>query len=332
MEKEITSADLGEHFDIEKKPGDRKWKLVSVVLAVMLVLVATIGGFVYTELQTLQHDHEQLQADHDSLSGQYDNLTADYLELQDENAGLQNQYNQLGMNYSLLTESYNQLQNSYELTAQQYNSLIESILLRHGGEQYARQFLTPNDSAVVSETQQVLGSGYDRELTWSDMNKINDWIHGNIVYNSDTDPTQGKDKVWGDCWLYPSETLEKMRGDCEDQVILFASICLADQPVGYVYCALLVLDGQGHMAIFINVAGDTMVVYDPVSGYVSPYSMSESTCLSSYAAAVGVGNIQVISVFNQQVYESFGSNEEFTYGSEKAMGEPLLPFTPPMQD
>ncbi len=325
MEKEVEPIDLEEFYDIQRKPGDRRWKAASIILAIMLVSVAAVGGFVYSELKKVQADHEQLQSGYDSLSvdhstlevlyeslhGQYDNLSADYQKLQADNADLLSQYSQLDMNYSLLNDSYNQLQDSYELMAEQYSSIIESVLSRHGGQQYARQFVTPNDPTVVSNAQRILDGGYNGELTWDDMDKINKWIHVNVVYNSDTDPTKDKDEVWAECWLYPSETLENLRGDCEDQALLFTSMCLAEQSVGYVYCAVMVLDGVGHMAIFINVEGDTMVVYDPVSGYRSPYSMSESTCMATYAAAHGIGNIQVISVFNQQVYQSFGSNQEF---------------------
>lgn len=116
----------------------------------------------------------------------------DYMELQ-------LQYSEFGLNYTILSDDYDQLIEDYDALSESYASLIENLLERKGGEQYARQLITPDDPSVVPKRQEVLGGDHDGELTGDDMDGINSWIRRSIVYNSDTDPPMGEGAVWDEC-------------------------------------------------------------------------------------------------------------------------------------
>jgi len=272
-------------------------------------LVFNVAGFfVFTDLQ---QKYDDLQQNYESLNQSYNNLQSSYDSLQSKYNSLQSDYNSLEIKYDMLKLNYSILKIDYDSLKSQYDSFMNNINKRIGLQQYAQQFITPDDSKVKSKVKEILGSSYDGKLTWNDMNKIFDWIHNNIKYNYDTYVVGSKGNGWGECWLYPSETLSKKRGDCEDQSLLFISLCLAEEKVGWIFCAELEVDGDGHMAIFINVEGDMMNIYDPTNGYNSPYSMPESQAISSYKSAVGYSTVKVKAVFNQKYYKTFSSNEAF---------------------
>ena len=289
-----------------------------IVLGIFLVLSLSVNGLSFIYYTNMQQQYDELQQKYNSLNQSYNNLQSQYNTLQNQYENLDSQYTSLQQKYSDLKIKYDTLdlqhktlQMDYDSMKNLYDSLMENINKRKGLQQYAKQFITPDDSKVKSKVKEILGSKYNGKLTWDDMDKIYNWIHNNIKYNWDTANSASKGNVWGECWLYPSETLSKKRGDCEDQALLFVSLCLAEEKVGWIFCAALDTGGDGHMVVFINVEGDKMNIYDPTNGYRSPYSMSESNAISSYKLAVGYSSVRVKAVFNQQIYKSFSSNQEF---------------------
>jgi len=290
----------------------------ATILGVFLAISLFVNGFGFISYTDIQQENEQLQKNYSSLNQSYNFLNQQYSTLQDKyNAldskyhSLQNKYNTLQLNYTSLDLQYKNLQSDYDLMKNQYDSVIENINKRHGLPKYAQKFITPTDSKVKSKVKEILGSSYNGKLTWDDMNKIYNWVHNNIKYNSDTDDSASKGNAWGECWLYPSETLNKKKGDCEDQTLLFVSLCLAEENAGWIFCAELDVDGNGHMVAFINAEGDKMNIYDPTNGYKSPYSMSESNAISAYKSAAGYSSVRVKVVINQGYYKTFSSNQEF---------------------
>ena len=267
-----------------------------------------MGFFIFTDLQ---QKYDDLQQSYDSLNQSYNNLQNNYDNLQSQYNSLQSDYNSLQLKYDMMKLNYSSLKSDYNLLKSQYDSLINNINRRMGLQQYAQQFITPDDSKVKAKVKEILGNDYNGKLTWGDMNKIYNWVHNNIKYNYDMDKSASKGNVWGECWLYPSETLEKKRGDCEDQSLLFISLCLAEEKVGWIFCAELEVDGKGHMVIFINVENDMMNIYDPTNGYKSPYSMPEDQAISSYKSATGYSTVKVRTVFNHKYYKTFSSNDAF---------------------
>jgi hypothetical protein len=103
-----------------------------------------------------------------------------------------------------------------------------------------------------------------------------------------------------------------------------ASLCLAEEDVNFLWCALVTItdDGRqsGHVNVFVNVEGDKLFIYDPTfpennllnsGGWHSSAAQSESEALNEYLGDNGFDDIQVRALFNNQLYVSFNSNQEF---------------------
>jgi len=290
----------------------------TAILGIFLIVSLSINGIGFLSYTNLQQENEKLEQDYDSLNQSYNSLHQQYSSLQEnynslnsQYTTLQSKYNTLQLNYTSLDLKYKTLQTDYNSIKTLYDSIVNNINKRAGLPQYTKQFITPDNSKIKAKTKEILGSNYNGKLTWDDMDKIYNWVHNNIKYNYDVDKSASKGNVWGECWLYPSETLEKKRGDCEDQALLFVSLCLAEEKVGWIFCAELNVGGDGHMAVFINVANDMMNIYDPTNGYKSPYSMSESEAINHYKSVMGYSYVKVKAVFNQQYYKTFSNNQEF---------------------
>ena len=264
-----------------------------------------------TQYQSLQSNYHSLQTELSTLQSKYNSLNMTYRSLQNQHQTLQGEYNQLQSNYRSLESDYNTLQSDHNDLENQYNSLIDNRDKRKGIKNI-QEFITPNDGTVKSKLQDILESSSDGNIDENDIYSINNWVHSNIQYNSDTDILASKGNVWGDCWLYPSETLNRNRGDCEDQAILLNSLLNAEQNVNFVWCANLNIDGTGHMVVFINVEDDHLHIIDPTNGYVLPYSMPEQEAISTYAQQqYGGSPIQIQMIFNHNSQHRFYTNQQF---------------------
>lgn len=254
----------------------------------------------------------------------YVSLEFDYDSIESSKKSLESAYDLLGQNYDTIESNRDEILAAYDGLLSNYNSLvsnwndkIELEKMRVGYGNYSQGFITPDDPDVRNATRQMLGHIGDGDLSWSDMDKINNWVHANIGYNNDTSyGPPGSMKAGGECWLFPNETLALKRGDCEDMTLLMASICNAEESVDWVWAAEIKLTGtdgseSGHLCIFIDVGDDKMNIYDPTWGWSSGSSKSEQSAISQYVNGNGFASLEVERIFNTRDVRSFDSNQEF---------------------
>jgi len=283
----------------------------------------------YASLQSaysnLQSDYTQLNNSYNSLQNDYDDLELQVASLQSNYTGLRNDYNTLQSNYNSLQSNYNSLQSQYNSLNNNYNTLQndftsyqQRVEVRYGLGENATRFVTPNDPDVISYKDYILslyGTPSNGILSWTDMDAINEWVADNIEYNHDTYIDKSTGGFYEDFWQYPSETLENRFGDCEDHALLMASLCKAEENVGYLWCAWVILEyggeQSGHICIFLNVEGDEMYIYDPTWGWESGTTKSEPDALNQYISENGFDSIQVYEIFDENDYYKFNSNQEF---------------------
>jgi predicted transglutaminase-like cysteine proteinase len=98
--------------------------------------------------------------------------------------------------------------------AVQWSPNVES----DSGENYQRYLQYPN--SIVSALASTIVSPADSNDT--KMYKIEQWVQDNITYVSDTE-NYGLDELWA----YPTMTIKKKTGDCEDGAFLMHSLALA---------------------------------------------------------------------------------------------------------
>ena len=181
-------------------------------------------------------------------------------------------------------------------------------------------FITPDDSSVISKTRNILGHYSDGDLSWDDMKDINNWVGNNINYNHDTFIGQRRN-----CYQYPSETLDLGWGDCEDHAVLMVSLCKVEESVNWMYCAIIKFvknnEDYYHACVFVNVADDKLFIFDPTDKpswyefwtdvWHSSSSKLEPDALNEYRLELGASLIQVLKIFNDNMYHNFDSNQEF---------------------
>lgn len=169
-------------------------------------------------------------------------------------------------------------------------------------------FLTPSDPVVVSKCREILGDGFDGDLTWSDMRSIVLWVHDNIRYVDLWVPEFGYN--WS-FWQLPADVLASGYGDSSDLSRLAASLMMAeDEHAEYVWCIEVVLSGFSRTAVAVDVAQNQMMIYDPVSGWQSNIG-SETWALEEFAKRAGSYLVNVPVAYNKKLVKIFGSVVEF---------------------
>jgi len=101
-------------------------------------------------------------------------------------------------------------------------------------------------------------------------------------------------------------------------------LCLAEEDVKWLYCAEVELIKNGektyHMCIFVNVEDDKLCIFDPTwqnkdfpynGGWRNTQPRIESSAIDEYRKENNFDSVNVKAVFNQQIYKSFSSNQEF---------------------
>jgi len=85
------------------------------------------------------------------------------------------------------------------------------------------------------------------------------WVHSSIEYEAEP--------RWQDTWKKPIQTLQDLRGDCEDMSLLLASILLRMRfPVRLVYG---LLGGRPH--VWVETIPEGKYVFEPTSGKMIPW-------------------------------------------------------------
>jgi len=297
-----------------------KEKEIIVGLAIVAAIFVVFSAVSYFEYSITNSNYKELKGKYSNLMEEK-NSSVSYW--QTKYNSLQSQYNSLQNKYNSLNSSYNTLQNSYNNLQSQYNDYKDMVNMRTPSGSEKCKFITPSDDSVKTKTASVLGSGFDGDLSDREIDKINDWVHNNIDYSYDVYVGE-EGHIGTECWQYPSETLKLSHGDCEDQALLVASMCLSQEKVGWLYVAEVEFskddEKMGHVCIFLNIEGDKMVIADPIpnnddlfnpGGWISTEARSEPSALDDYRKAFGYDSIRVKSVFNMDVYKTFSSNDEF---------------------
>lgn len=289
--------------DSEIKTNFRKQMLIVIIILIMV----TISYGSYTILK------EQ----YDVLNHKYKTELMNNKRLDDENSLLEKECNNLNYNYTEmknrflnLEREYNNMENNYESmkTGRDFwYSIVKNQTKRNGNGDVARIFIMPNDARIIQQTKEILGDDYDRTLTFDDMEQINTWIHNNINYNYDT---YTLDEL--DCYLYASETLSLGRGDCEDQAILFLSLCLAEENVSWLYCAEIEIDDKiFHTCCFADIEPSNLYFFDPTAGWSSKELKNEPQAVDEYRLSKNSNICRIHRIYNTIHHISFKDNIEF---------------------
>ena len=211
------------------------------------------------------------------------------------------------------------LQNNYNALQSSFDSYKKTVEVRSGNGADCQGFITPNNPSVISATMSALGHSSDGDLSWDDMITINNYVGNNIKYNHDT--FNGNNE---ECWLYPSETLSRKYGDCEDHALLMVSMCKAEGNAPWLWCAEIRLsDGKGHVCVFVKVEGGKLFIFEPTSqpeyffgwmihgSWNSGTSKSVDQAIQQYESEYLGRTLTVKKIFNEQTYHTFNSNQEF---------------------
>jgi len=322
-----------------------KWKILLIAITIIAIVIATFETSLYAKIvlekenitdkyEKLEDDYILLNSSYNSLNSSYNSLQLSYSNLQQNYQNLNNDYNHLLSNHSSLQEDYTSLQNDYNNLMNDYNSLmqernslvdewndlvsdwnslIEMIDVRYGINESMCDFITPEEPKVVSAKNNIISS--DNNLSWEDMNTINEWVYNNVKYNNDTFIDYNTGSFFEEFWEYPNETLQNGFGDCEEHANLMVSLSKAEEDVGYLWCAYVTLVTgsveEGHICVFVNVDGDRMYIYDPTWNWHSGSSESEQSSLNQYITENGFDEIIVNAIYDEQNYYSFANNQEF---------------------
>ena len=304
----------------------KRYKIVLIVAVIAVILLPISNGSVLlyevNRYNVLDNRYDQLADQHDSLQSQHTSLQSEHNSLENNYNSLNNKHNNLKSDYSNLQSDYKSLESQYNTLYEGYQSLDEdyefyknSIEFRYGDGSDCQLFVTPDDYSVISKTRNVLGSDYDGDLTWDDMRTINDWVEGNIKYNYDTYIGYRRN-----CYQYPSETLDIMRGDCEDHSVLMVSMCKAEEDVGWIWCASVNFyqggKWQSHVCVFVAVADDKLYIFEPTGsgatgGWHSSYAKSEYDALEEYRQYWSASSMEVSKIFSDKAYFTFNTNQQF---------------------
>ena len=306
-----------ENKAIGKQHSSLKQRATTVFIVILIILLTGVfftGRSSYNQLETefdsLGDEYDSLENRHSSLSNEYWNLETNYNNKVSDYNSLQTRYENKVDEYNNLQSDYNVLQSNYESLGGSFDEYIQEIEFRYGDGEDCMSFVTPDDSSVKSKTREALGHYSDNDLSWSDTRDIFDWVVGNVDYNHDTFIGDRRN-----CYFYPSETIDLGYGDCEDQSVLYVSICKAEEDVGWIYCASTTFykNGKkfGHVFVILDVANDQMYIFDPTHNWKSSTSALEYDAISEYENHFGYTNLQIRKIFNDDMYKTFSSNQEF---------------------
>jgi hypothetical protein len=311
------------------------------IITAVLVIVIVVQGFLYLSLNssynTLDVDHKSLEVKHQDLRNEYDNLTSQHSALQSELSTLQGNYDSLQTNYTSLQDHYGSLQSDYNSLQSDHDSYVSSYSnLRYQINQRTLQFgvtdfITPDEPSVQNRVNHITGgwsNTSDWNEYWNDIKTIYDWVINNVEYRSDglfpVIPSTPFDSVQyrHDMWQLPRETLELMKGDCEDMATLLASMILSYNGGKYwVECIAITNSTEGHVAVQIPVSEGKLAILDPAGKYYTQtiygsitskdISTEISNWLSFWESSLG-SNVYVDRVFSNHLNKYFFSTSEYT--------------------
>ena len=234
-------------------------KSLGVILVILLVFSMVANLYLslnYNDLVNnhngLISDYDVLVNDHNGLINDYDGLVNDYNEMEKNYQEFRNEILfQSEENYTTVTIVYhtnfsmNQQIISLSIPYQKYDSYHKQSHPHWDTDnlEYARNYLTPNESEINQIVTSVKGlTQSQEELANSLLNLVQDKGQGlNIRYYPTTESK------------YPIETLVEMGGDCDTHSILYGTLMKA---AGFEVLLLLsnekLSDGTKHVAIAVH--------------------------------------------------------------------------------
>ncbi len=305
-----------------------------------------------SELEQYQSDFEDLSAEYEKLESKYSQLATnrseiyslyneslsnyEYLEsrcsqLAANRSEIYTLYNKSVENYTQLEDEYDDLWDSYFGLYWNVSDFFYEMRTRNPYLWQRDSFITPDDPDVQDLLETILGDDADGDLTWSDMNKIYDFINDNKDYSYDPYmyyPTLHlNDSVdyynFPEFWSYPNETIKGYNengvfaGDCEDFTNLLISLLFAEQPTNnFTFGITLDTDpyneGGGHATCFIRTTGNDIYIYDIAGNYKDGNKGSAEDTLEDYAYNWNwYGEVDIWSTYNPHCYKDFEDNDEF---------------------
>ncbi|MDD4876779.1 MAG: transglutaminase-like domain-containing protein [Dehalococcoidales bacterium] len=317
---------------------NRILKLISIVVILISISVATIGWYNYyltkkklsdTSIQ-LSQSTLTLEASEENLNNTKTLLNTTQMQLINTESQLIDIQAQLSVIEITLDTAEKQLEtektnNSTMLN--QYASLKQEINSRLALTQEDEQsFITPNNSSVSAKVLEITG-GYSGDVNdyWKDCEKLYQWIVTNVTYSYDSytpllpEYISGK-IIWGEeYWRMPEETLEDKHGDCEDMAILLASMLLNYNKGEYTIWVIGIRSEEsGHLAVAFPVQDGNLTILDPAGNYyTSQFGSLESSNVSTavnnwlYHWQREMPGAKIIKVFSEDIHEEFYNTEEF---------------------
>lgn len=226
---------------------------------------------------------------------------------------------------------YEKLQKEFSEMDESFYDYRKNIEVRWGLGKDAVVFVTPSDPTVVNKTKEILKSNYDRTLTTDDVRALYMWVRDRIQnhsgYNNDTpvvsppfyDPITKEyvsENIRWDNFLYPNETLERGKGDCEDWANLLLSMFHAEQNDSKaVNFEIEFTDKSGHVSTVVKNEFGNASILDPTGDYISDTYRRIDSEIGIYKDQwLRTSRLEVAKIYaaySDRSYREFNNTQEF---------------------
>lgn len=218
-----------------------------------------------------------------TLQESFEKMKDDYSELESEYKNFQDQYNYLQSDYEEAKsrlEDYEKWQGHLNYYRVYYGDWYHWGYANYSYLSYWKS----KERTYPTQTEPIdigLGKYIKPEFEWSRINSIAeaiddttnsdkeyaeralDYVHNAVYYMSDENSTGEKEY-----WRYPTETIFDHLGDCEDTVLLYASLLKAQN------LPLVILEFPEHMAVGVGIEDFYGIYYEQKS---RKYFFAETT-------------------------------------------------------
>jgi hypothetical protein len=232
---------------------------------------------------------------------------------------------------------YEKLQKEFSELDEGFYNYRKGVELRWGLKEDAKTFVTPNHPDVINKTKEILKSSsyknarYDGILTADDVHALYAWMRDKVWnqsgYNNDTpvvspsyyNPITNEyisgNTRW-DNFLYPNETLERGKGDCEDWANLLLSMFRAEQNDSKVVnFEIEFTDKSGHVSIVVKNELGNASILDPTGDYISDAYRRIDTEVEIYKnqwwRTSKLDIAKIYAIYSDKLYKEFNSTQEF---------------------
>lgn len=270
------------------------------ILACLVLLL--LFSFVSVYSQNIILEEEKISAETECYG-----LHNEIVEIREAYYNLKDDYISKSADYDFLNLSNpGYLPNEYDAVAYELKFYVDLIEERLAYGKARTNFVTPNDIDVITAKNDVIEE--DGELSLVDIEKISTWVSDTIEYNHDTFNAYVES-----CWFYPSETLKRGYGDCEDYATLKLSMCKAEENVDWLWGVQIEGNCSGkmvcHILMFAEV-DDNMIIYGSTSDWCSG-PRPERDAFDIYGKYMRWTDLRIRSIFNDRAYHSFVDNDDF---------------------